>query len=180
MREKRGKHVDWERELLEFAKTSPLPPPAHLTDKVTTSIRQDLRPALWKIFAKLALIQAVCATISLFFCPQFAIGFAQHDYLAGLVQHSEGFAFMFICGMIFLGSGAALAPLFINQAEMKALAGSVLIYFPIAALVAVLLFYSLGAAIYWSLALPWFSGGVLGSIIAFELSQHFRFRLRLV
>jgi hypothetical protein len=178
MTEKKEKNVDWERELLEFANADPVPPPALLTEKLKISISQDLRPAIWKIFSKLAVIQTVCATITLFFCPQFKIGFAKHDYFAGLVQHSEGLGFMIVCGMIFLGGGAVIAPLFINQAEMKAIEGSVLVYFPITALLAVMLFYSLGADIYWSLALPWFLGGTLGSIIGFELVKYFRFKLR--
>ena len=85
---------------------------------------------------------------------------------------------MIVCGMIFLGGGAVIAPLFINQAEMKAIERSVLVYFPITALLAVMVFYSLGADIYWSLALPWFLGGTLGSVIGFELVKYFRFKPR--
>jgi len=180
MLEKKGKNVDLEREFLEFVNSDPVPPPALLTEKLKITISQDLRPAIWKIFVKLAGMQAVCATITLFFCPQFNIGFAKHDYLANLVHHSEGLVFMFVCGMIFLGGGAVIAPLFFNQAEMKAIERSVLIYFPITALFAVMLFYSLGADIYWSLALPWFSGGTIGSIMGFELVKFFRFRPRLL
>ena len=78
--------------------------------------------------------------------------------------------------MIFLGGGAVIAPFFLKQAEMKAIEKSVLIYFPSAALLAVMLFYSVGADIDWNLALPWFIGGTLGSVIGFELVKYFRFR----
>ena len=134
-------------------------------------------PAIWKIFSKLAGMQAVCATLTLFFCPQFEIGFTKYDYLADLVHDSEGFGFMIICGMIFLSGGAAIAPFFFKRAEMKAIEMSVLLYFPTVALLAVMLFYLLGANIDWTLAQPWFLGGTLGSVIGFELVKYFRFRL---
>jgi hypothetical protein len=178
MIDKKEKYADWERELLEFVNSDPVSPPAFLTEKVKITVSQDLRTDIWKIFSKLAVVQAACATLTLFFCPQFEIGFAKHDYLAGLVQHSEGIGFMIVCGMIFLGGGAVIAPFFLKQAEMKAIKRSVLIYFPTAALLAVMLFYSLGADIYWTLALPWFLGGTLGSVIGFELVKYFRFRPR--
>jgi len=176
MIDRKEKYADWERELLEFVNSDPVLPPATLTEKLKITVSQDMRPAMWKIFFKLAGMQAACATLTLFFCPQFKIGFAKHDYLAHLVQHSEGFGFMIVCGMIFLSGGAVIAPIFFNQAEMKAIEKSVLIYFPTVAFLAVMLFYSLGANIYWSLALPWFFGGTLGSVIGFELVKYFRFR----
>jgi hypothetical protein len=176
MIDRKEKYADWERELLEFVNSDPVLPPATLTEKLKITVSQDMRPAMWKIFSKLAGMQAACATLTLFFCPQFEIGFAKHDYLAHLVQHSEGFGFMIVCGMIFLSGGAVIAPIFFNQAEMKAIEKSVLIYFPTVAFLAVMLFYSLGANIYWSLALPWFFGGTLGSVIGFELVKYFRFR----
>ncbi len=178
MIDRKDKYADWERKFLEFVDSDPVPPPATLTEKLKITVSQDMRPAIWKIFSKLAGMQAACATLTLFFCPQFEIGFAKHDYLAHLVQHSEGFGFMIVCGMIFLGGGAVIAPFSFNQAEMKAIEKSVLIYFPTVALLAVMLFYSLGADIYWDLALPWFLGGTFGSVIAFELVKYFRFRPR--
>ena len=85
---------------------------------------------------------------------------------------------MIVCGMIFLGGGAVIAPFFLKKAEIKAIEKSVLIYFPTVALLAVMLFYSLGAEIDWTLAVPWFSGGSLGSVIGFELVKYFRFQPR--
>ena len=178
MIDRKEKYADWERELLEFVNSDPVLPPATLTEKLKITVSQDMRPAIWKIFAKLVGMQAACATLTLFFCPQFEIGFTKHDYLAHLLQHSEGFGFMIVCGMLFLSGGAVIAPFFFNQSEMKAISKSALIYFPTAALLAVMLFYSLGADIYWTLALPWFLGGALGSVIGFELVKYFRFRPR--
>lgn len=170
-------YADWERDCLEFVNSEPVTPPSSLTVRVKSAIHQDLTPPpSWKIFARLAGIQAACATITLFFCPQFEIGFAKHDYLAHLVQHTEGFGFMIVCGVIFLGGGAVVAPFFLKQAEVKAIEKSVLIYFPTAALLAVILLYSLGAVISWPLALPWLMGGTIGSIIGFELVTYCRFR----
>ncbi len=147
-----------------------------MTEKLKAAISRNPRPAIWKIFFKLAAIQAACATFTLIFCPQFEIGFAKHDHLADLIQHSDGFGFMFVCGMIFLGGGAAIAPIIFKQAEIKAMERSVLIYFPTASLLAVILFYSVGADIDWTHALPWFLGGALGSMISFKLVKFVRFR----
>lgn len=169
-------NASWEREFLEFTDSDPVAPPAALTEKLKSTVSRDMKPAILKIFAKFASLQAACAALTLFFCPQFEIGFAKHDHLADLLQHSNGFGFMIICGMIFLSGGAVIAPFFINHAEMKAIEKSEFIYFPTVALVAVMLFYSQGAAIDWSHALPWFLGGSLGSVIGFELVKYFRFR----
>ncbi len=176
MIDKKEKYADWERKFLEFINSDPVSPPTHLEEKLKNTVSQDLKPAIWIIFSKLAGVQAVCATLTMFFCPQFEIGFAKHDLLSDLVQHSEGFGFMMVCGMIFLSGGAVIAPFFLKQAEMKAIDRSVLIYFPIAALFALMLFYSLGADVAWVLALPWFLGGTLGSVFGFELVKYFRFR----
>jgi uncharacterized membrane protein YfcA len=178
MKDKKKEYGDWEREFLEFANSDPLNPPAALTETIKITVSQDMRTAIWKIFCKLAGMQAACAILTLFFCPQFEIGFTKHDSLAYLVQHSERFGFMIVCGMIFLGGGAVISPFFLNQAEMKAIKKSTFIYFPTAALLAVMLFYSLGANIYWTLSLPWFLGGTLGSVIGFELVKYFRSRPR--
>ncbi len=176
MRDRKEEYRGWEKEFLEFVDSDPVTPPAILTEKLRATIGDDLRPALWKIFAKLAGIQAVCATLTLFFCPQFEVGFTKHDHLADLVQHSEGVGFMLVCGMIFLSGGAVIAPFFLRKVEMKAIERSVLVYFPSAALFAVMLFYLLGADIEWTRALPWFAGGTLGSVIGFELVTYLRFR----
>ena len=175
MKKKKKKYGDWEREFLEFANTDPVPPPAVLTEKIKTTVSRNLKPAIWIILSKLAAIQAVCATITLFYCPQFEIDFAKHDHLTDLIQHSDGFVFMLVCGMIFLGGGAAIAPIILKQAEIKAMEKSVLVYFPTAALLAVILFYSVGADIDWTRALPWFFGGTLGSLMGFELVKYLRF-----
>jgi len=168
-------NADLEREFLEFISSDPISPPAHLTEKLKDTVSRDLKPAIWKIFSKLAGLQAVCATLTLLFCPQFEIGLSKHDYLADFVQHSEGFGFMIFCGVIFLGGGAVIAPFFFKQTEMKVIEKSELIYFPTIALLTVMLFYVLGADIDWSLAFPWFLGGTLGSVIGFELVKYFRF-----
>ncbi len=176
MKDIKKKNGDWEREFLEFVNSDPVTPPAALTEKLKTAVRGNLRLAMWTIFAKLAAMQAACATFTLLFCPQFEIGFAKHDHLADLIPHSDGFGFMLVCGMIFLGGGAAIAPVIFKQAEIKAIERSVLIYFPTAALLAVILFYTVGADIDRTLALPWFLGGTLGSLIGFEFVKYVRFR----
>ncbi len=176
MKDKKKKYGDWESEFFEFVNSNPVTPPAVLTEKLKTAVSQDLRPAIWKIFSKLAAMQAVCAVITLLFCPQFEIGFAKHDHLANLIQHSDGFGFMLVCGMIFLGGGAAVAPVIFKKAEIKAIEKSVLIYFPTAAFLAVIMFYSVGADIDLNHALPWFLGGTFGSLIGFKLVEYFRFR----
>ncbi|MDH4331563.1 MAG: hypothetical protein OEV89_03195 [Desulfobulbaceae bacterium] len=175
MRDKKKKYNEWERELLEFVNSEAVTPPSILTERVKSTVKQDFKPPIWKIFAKLAGMQAVCATLTLFFCPQFEIGFAKYDYLAHLVQHTDGFGFMIVCGVVFLGGGAVMAPFFLSQAETKAIEKSVLIYFPTVALLAVLFFFSLGTDVVWPLAFPWFLGGTFGSLIGFEFAKYFRF-----
>ncbi|HIJ79214.1 MAG TPA: hypothetical protein HPP69_07840 [Deltaproteobacteria bacterium] len=176
MIDKKNKYGDWESEFLEFIDSNPLSPPPLLTEKIKAEITNELRPAIWLIFSKLAGLQLVCATVTLFFCPQFEIGFTGHDHLADLIPHSDGFGFMVICGIIFLGVGAAIAPLFMKKTELLAIDNSGLLYFPTAALVAVMLFYGLGADLSLHLTLPWFLGGALGGLISFEIVRYLRCR----
>ena len=176
MKDKKKKYGDWEREFLDFVSSDPVNPPTVLTDKIKTNIGQSLNPSIWKIFSKLATIQAVYASLTLFICPQFEIGFDKHDYLVDLIQHSGGFGFLFVCGIIFLGGGAAIAPIIFNQAELEAIERSVLVYFPTVSFLAVILFYSVGADIDWTRAMPWFLGATLGSLAGFKLAKYFRFR----
>ncbi|MDH3349025.1 MAG: hypothetical protein OEM02_13120 [Desulfobulbaceae bacterium] len=177
MIDRKDKYTEWEREILDFVNSDPVNPPMYLTEKLKNTVSQDMNVVIWRIFSKLAGIQVGYATFTLFFCPQFEIGFTKHDLLAHLVQHSEGVGFMIVCGMIFLGGGAVIASFFFNQVEMKAIEKSVFIYFPTASFLAVMLFYSLGADIDWTLALPWFSGATLGSLIGFKIVKHLRYRL---
>ena len=65
MKDKKEKYGNWEREFLEFANSDPVNPPPVLTEKIKNIVSQNLKPAIWKIFSKLAAIQAVCATRSL-------------------------------------------------------------------------------------------------------------------
>ncbi|MDH4321508.1 MAG: hypothetical protein OEV73_08435 [Desulfobulbaceae bacterium] len=175
MTDQKGKHEAWEYEFLEFDNTKPVSPPLRLNEDVLAVVRRDLRPAIWKIFAKLSVTQAICATITLFFCPQFTIGFAAHDHLASLIPHSDGPGFMVVCGILFLGSGALIAPLFLTQAEARAMDYSAaLLYFPIAALLAVISFYAMGSDINLPNALPWFAGGTLGSLTCFIFTTRLR------
>ncbi len=178
MKNKKKISETWESDFLEFIDSDVINPPVILTERIKAHISDDVGPVLWRIIAKLAGLQAVCAAVTLFFCPQFSIGFAQRDYLATLVQHSDGFGFMIVCGVVFLGGGAALAPLFLNKAELRISEKSLFAYFPAISILAVLLFYLLGADIYMATALPWFIGGSVGSLIAFSLVKYFRTRIR--
>ncbi len=179
MKNKKKIPETWESDFLDFVNSDTINPPVILTERIKAHISDDINPAIWKIVAKLAGLQTVCATFTLFFCPQFAIGFAKRDYLATLIQHSDGFGFMVACGVIFLGGGAALAPLFFNKAELRVSEKSLLAYFPTISILAVVLFYLLGADIYFATALPWFIGGSVGSLIAYSLVKYFRItRLR--
>ncbi len=171
---KKDKHTSWEKEFYAFVNSDPVSPPVRLTEKLEITVSHDLEPAIWNIFTKFAGVQAACATITLFFCPQFEIGFAKRDPFSGLVQQLGEFGLLIVCGMIFLGSGALMAPLFFRQAEVKALGRSVLIYFPTVALLALMLFYLFGANINLTLALPWLFGASLGGLIGFELVKYLK------
>lgn len=178
MKNEKKPGLDWNREFLEFINTDPISPPNGLSQKVKTSISRDLKPPLWKIFGKLFIFQVAWGTLTLFICPQFEIGFTRHDHLSALIPHGNGFGFLFACGMFFLSGGAMLAPFVMKPEEIRSLGTSVLVYFPTAALAAVLLFHSAGAHVSLPLGLPWLMGGISGSIIGFEISRHFRQALR--
>jgi len=168
----------WEKEFLEFMDTKPLAPPPYLSKNIKTEIRKYQMIMKWIIFSKFASIQAVFATLTLFLCPQFEMGFTRHDHLATLVQHHQGIYLMAVCGAFFLSGGALLATIFLTIHEIKIIEKSECIYFPAATLIALLIFYLFGADLKWIEALPWFLGGATGGIICFEITKRIKMQLR--
>ncbi len=168
----------WEKEFLEFMDAKPILPPSHLSENIRTEIGKYQVILKWIVFSKFASIQAAFATLTLFLCPQFEIGFSGHDHLAALVQHHQGIAFMAICGAFFLSGGALLSTFLLNYHEIQIIKKFEWIYFPSATLIALLIFYLLGANLNWTGALPWFLGGVTGSILCFEITKRIKLQLR--
>jgi len=168
----------WEKEFSDFMDAKPLAPSPYLSENIKTEIRKYQIVLKWIIFLKFASIQVAFSTLTLFLCPQFEIGFTSHDHLAALVHH-QGIGFMAVCGAFFLSGGVLLATIFLTIYEIKIIEKSEWIYFPAAALIALLIFYFFGTNLKWIEVLPWFLGGAAGSIICFEITKMIKMHLRL-
>ena len=167
----------WEKELLEFIDTKPLEPPPLLSENIKTEILKYQMIVKWIIFSKFASIQAAFATLTLFICPQFGVGFAKYDHLAVLAHH-HGIGFMAMCGAFFLSGGVLLATLLLTIHEIKIIEKSEWIYFPAASLTAILIFHLFGADLKLAGALPWLLGGTTGSILCFKITKRVNMQFR--
>ncbi len=164
-------------DFLDNSKTSP---PKSLNANILNTIRSDMNPSHKIVFFKLLLVQAFIGIITLLFCPQFELS---------LTNNADSFHYfhrlfgenicMVICGFIFIGSGAIFAAYILKASEVLKIKQSKILYYFSISSIALAMFISLGAKVYFNLALYWFLGAFVGGIIALELNSLLRYKFRI-
>ncbi len=173
---KRDKH---EQELLqefaEFVDAEQIAPGGRLDETVLRMVRKDLRPALWKIYGKLTLVEATAGLLTLTICPQFGFGFGQHNqFLHALHSSTPPAVFYLLCGLFFVLLGATLGGLILNRAEIRTTGRSRYLYFAVYSILAFLILVALGTEAFVISALVWILGALLGNILGFEAAIRLR------
>jgi hypothetical protein len=161
------------KERLEFAAfvdAGPTAPHPSTDAAVMGRVRKALRPPLWRVFGKLALVEAAAGLITLTICPQFGVGFGSHATLLHALHEGLPPAMFYLtCGLLFVLFGAALAGAVLTREEITALGRRKYIYFVAYGMSALTIFLALGAEVFLLAALCWITGAILGNLLGLAL-----------
>ncbi|HKL26260.1 MAG TPA: hypothetical protein VJ910_08570 [Desulfuromonadales bacterium] len=155
------------QEFVDFIETKPVSPGKHVDQAILAKVRNDLQPALWRVYGKFTLVQAAAGFATLAVCPQFGLGFGQHEFLHALHSTTPSAIYYFLCGLFFVVLGAALAGLILSREEIRAVYNSKYVYFFGYSVLAYLIFVALGAEAFVVSSLVWIVGALLGNILGF-------------
>lgn len=149
----------------DFCRDKSYNSPSELDKKIIGQVHQELTPNESKLFVKILLVQAFTSTLTLLFCPQFKLSLTHYDDLFHFIHHNFGhYPCMFICGTIFIGSGALFARTIISKPELSLLKRRSLLYYTTFSGVSILLFLFLGAELYLDATIIWFLGATLSGM----------------
>lgn len=158
-----------EQEFAEFVAAEPLAPAAVLDEKIIRRVTRDLRPVWWKIWGKLTLVEVAAGLLTLTLCPQFGLGFSQHnEFLHALHSATTQPVFYLLCGLMFVSFGAALGGLVLPRASIRTFHRQKYLYFIIYTLLAYLALVTLGSEAFILSSLVWMVGGLLGNLLTFS------------
>lgn len=158
-----------EQEFAEFVAAEPLAPVAALDEMIIKQVARDLRPVWWKIWGKLTLVEVTAGLLTLTLCPQFGLGFGQHnEFLHTLHAATTPPVFYLLCGLIFVSFGAALGGLVLSSAAIRILGRQKYLYFSLYTLLAYLALVALGSEAFILSSLVWMVGGLLGNLVTFS------------
>ncbi len=163
------------QEFTYFIESEQIVPGDHLDGAVLNMVRKELRPALWKVYGKLTLVEATAGLLTLTICPQFGFGFGQHNqFLHALHSSTPPAVFYLLCGLFFVIFGATLGGLILNQAEIRTVGRSRYFYFAVYSVLAFLILLALGTEAFVISSLVWILGALLGNILGFEAAIRLR------
>lgn len=157
-----------EQEFAEFIAAEPLAPASALDKVILQHVSRDLCPARWKIWARLTLVEVTAGLLTLTLCPQFGLGFGQHNgFLHALHAATTPLVFYLLCGLIFVSFGAGLGALVLTRAEILTLGQQKYLYFTVYSLLSYFGLVILGSEAFVIISLVWVLGALLGNILIF-------------
>ncbi len=157
------------REFVDFIETEQITPGKHLDEAVLGKVKNDLCPAWWKVYGKFTLTEVTAGLATLTICPQFGLGFGQHNqFLHTLHSSTSPAVFYLLCGFFFVILGATLAGLVLNRVEIHTVGNIKYYYFSAYSVLAYLILVSLSAEAFVISSLVWVLGALLGNISGFE------------
>ncbi len=166
------------REFAEFIEADPITPSNGMDEAVLRRVAKDLRPAPWKIFAKLTLVEAAAGILTLTLCPQFGLGFGSHlEVLHRLHAATAPAVFYLLCGALFVTLGAAMGGMVLTRQEIHTIARRRDRYFAVYSLLAYLTLVTLGPEVFVAASLTWILGAMLGNILGYGAIIQLRRRL---
>lgn len=164
-----------EQEFAEFVATEPLAPATALDEMIIKRVARDLRPVWWKIWGKITLVEVAAGLLTLTLCPQFGLGFGQHnEFLHALHSATSLPVFYLLCGLIFVSFGAALGGLVLPHAAIRTFGRQKYLYFTLYTLLAYLTLVTLGSEAFILSSLVWMVGGLLGNLVTFSVVVRLR------
>ena len=162
----------------DFLKGAGSRPTRRITEQIFASVRTDLNPNAYWLFAKLLMIHTVTAVATLSVCPQF--GFRVLGEGMGLMHVFMAFGTFgcFVaCGSFFMGTSLLVASLTLKAGEIRKIRRNRWLMTGTLTLLSLGFFIMIGPEIIFSLTMPWLVGSLVGSIFTLELGWYLRERL---
>lgn len=158
----------------EFLSTQEAVPPTHLTEKVLKNVEGILSPSPFLVLGRLGVIVFVVGLLNLILCPQFGVGFVRESGLFEFFMLFGHHACKAFCGAFFLGSGLLLSTVILKIEDLKVLRHYRFLQVSALSSIALVFFVAAGGSVYFTAALYWFLGAILGGVACLEVG----FRLR--
>ena len=156
------------KEFCGFIAAEPIAPDKETDASVLRLVENDLRPALWKIYTKFTLVEAAAGLLTLTICPQFGLGFGQHnELLHALHLATPPVVFYLLCGLLFVILGAIVGGLVLSRDEIRTVGYGKYVYFAGYSALAYLALVTLGIEIFVASSLTWMLGAMLGNLLGF-------------
>ncbi len=161
-----------ENDFNDFKKSSGNTPPEKLSQSILNSVNSSLKPSNLSVSIKFLFTQLVVGILSLSVCPQFKFSLTSNEEVFHLFHKTFGmYGCMFICGTIFIGSGALFTNLLLSKAEINRIHTFNYYYYISVGLLALGSFHVLGANVHWDIALSWLTGAIIGGLSIFEITR---------
>ncbi|MCB0272393.1 MAG: hypothetical protein KDD46_05210 [Bdellovibrionales bacterium] len=162
----------------QFLATNNITAPEPIQKNVLNHVKNDLNPSHSVVYSKLLAVHAMIGSLTLLFCPQFDMSLTHNYHLFHYFHHTFGkYVCMFICGTIFIGTGAIFAAYLLKKSEVLLIKETQWLYYTSISMMAVLSFMLLGADVYLPLAVFWFAGASISGIVLFNLNYRLRQKL---
>jgi hypothetical protein len=166
------------QELDEFARFVDAPelsPRQHTEDTVMRLTRVGQNPSARAVVTKFLAIQVSSGLLTLAICPQFGIGWGDHNgALHALHTHVHPALFYLSCGVLFVLFGALLSGLAANRRELKAIGHGKYLFFGSYSLIAYLALLLLGPESFLLISVFWILGGMAAHLVGFGLGQRLK------
>lgn len=168
----------FDKDFNEFKNAQGTRAPKEVSERVLSTVRRDLNPSHTTVFLKLLSIQAFVGLITLLFCPQFNLSLTSNYDLFHFFHHTFGrYVCMFICGSIFIGSGAIFASYILTLTEINKIGDSKFLYYSSISGISIIAFIFVGAEVYLDLVSIWFFGATVSGILTLEIGRYFKNKL---
>jgi hypothetical protein len=156
------------KEFAEFIDAKPTAPGEPADESILRMVGKDLRPALWKVYVKVTLVEVTAGLLTLTICPQFGLGFGRHnEFLHAMHFAASPVVFYLLCGLLFVILGAALGGLVLNRDEIRSFCNNDNWYFAGYSILAYLTLVALGVEVFVLSSLTWIFGAMLGNLFGF-------------
>jgi hypothetical protein len=166
-----------EREFESFAKGREKKPPKALSEALFAQVKADLHPSAVRVFSKLMGIHVAAAVATLSVCPQFGFRiFGQGMGLMHTFMALGPYGCMVACGAFFTSLSLLIAALLLSPEEVRKIRQNRVLTLGTLVLLSMGFFIMTDADILLSLAIAWFSGALIGSILTLELGWFIRIR----
>lgn len=169
---------NFEKDYQDFLSAEKEAPSEKISNDILNYVKSDLNPTHKVVFLKLLSIQAFIGSLTLLFCPQFSLSLTNNHKLFHYFHYNFGEDIcMFVCGSIFIGSGAIFAAHLMKRSEIKKIQTSKILYYFSISSIFLATFIFIGSETYLRLLAFWFIGASTSGIVLFELNRLIRDRV---